>query len=314
MGLSYYIMNAIGSSVVSTRLVFLEDGTVTLSVPSQSSGQGHESVFATFLSDQTGIAPDRIHIIQGDTDHSGKGDGTGGSSSTTTVGNATLATVRKTVEAFRPFIAKHMQVEADQVEFDGNRFRAAGSNLTPTLLEAAELARAASRTDLLTHEAIGKIESWAFPNGAHVAEVEVDPETGKVTLERYTVVDDFGNLINPLLVQGQVHGGSTQGIGQALMENAIFDEDGQLLSASFMDYALPRADDLPMFSFANEPTPSTANELGIKGCGEAGTVGAISATANAVADALWERGVRHLDMPLTPHKVWQLLQDRSPVG
>ena len=305
MGLSYYIMNAIGSSVVSTRLVFLEDGTVTLSVPSQSSGQGHESVFANFLSDQTGIAADRIWIIQGDTDHSGKGGGTGGSSSTTIVGNATLATVKKTVEAFQPFIAEHMQVETDHVEFDGHRFRAPESNLTPTLLEAADLARACSRTDLLTQEGIGRIETWAFPNGAHVAEVEVDPETGRVTMERYSVVDDFGNLINPLLVEGQVHGGSTQGIGQALMENAVFDEDGQLLSASFLDYALPRADDLPMFSFANEPVPSTANDMGIKGCGEAGTVGAISATANAVADALWEKGVRHLDIPCTPHRVWQ---------
>lgn len=172
------------------------------------------------------------------------------------------------------------------------------------------MARAAERYDLLSHEGIGKINSWAFPNGAHVAEVEVDPETGRVTLERYSVVDDFGNLINPLLVKGQVHGGSTQGIGQALMENAVFDQDRQLLSASFMDYAMPRADDLPLFSFTSEPVPSTANVMGVKGCGEAGTVGAVSATANAVADALWRSGASVFDIPFTPCRVWEILNER----
>jgi carbon-monoxide dehydrogenase large subunit len=310
LGLSYYVMNAIGSSQVSTRLAFTGDGTVTLSVPSQSSGQGHESVFAVFLSDQTGIKPDKIRILQGDSDQVVLGGGTGGSSSATIVANATLVTVETAIEAFLPFLASQMQVEIDNLEFDGQTFRAPGSNLTPTLLEAAEMARAAERYDLLSHEGIGKINSWAFPNGAHVAEVEVDPETGRVTLERYTVVDDFGNLINPLLVEGQVHGGSTQGIGQALMENAVFDQDGQLLSASFMDYAMPRADDLPLFSFTSEPVPSTANVMGVKGCGEAGTVGAVSATANAVADALWRSSASVFDIPFTPCRVWEILSER----
>ena len=204
-----------------------------------------------------------------------------------------------------------MQVEAEDVMFDGETFRAAGSNLTPTLLEAAEMARAAGRSELLVHEAIGDIKSWSFPNGAHVAEVEVDPETGEVTLERYTAVDDFGNLINPLLVEGQVHGGCAQGIGQALTEHVVFDDEGQLLTASFMDYAMPRADDLPMFTFRSEPVPSTANIMGMKGCGEAGTVGAVAATANAVADALWDRGVRLSDTPFTPHRVWEMLNEAA---
>jgi carbon-monoxide dehydrogenase large subunit len=310
LGLSYYMMNAIGSSEVSTRMAFPGDGSVTLSVPSQSSGQGHESVFAAFLSDQIGVNSDKIRIIQGDSDEVVRGGGTGGSSSATIVANATLVTVEKAIAAFLPFLAEQMQAGIDHLEFDGQTFRTPGSNLTPTLLEAAELARAAGRHDLLSHQGIGKISSWAFPNGAHVAEVEVDPETGRVTLERYTVVDDFGNLINPLLVEGQVHGGCAQGIGQALMENAVFDEDGQLLSASFMDYAMPRADDLPMFSFTSEPVPSTANVMGIKGCGEAGTVGAVSATANAVTDALWESGAKIFDIPFSSFKVWELLHER----
>jgi len=311
LGLSYYIMNAVGSSEITTRLMFQEDETVSLSVPTQSSGQGHESVFKTFLSDQTGIDPDQIRVIQGDSDYVDTGSGTGGSSSITMVGNATLVTLAQTIKAFAAFLAPHMQVDADDITFEDGVFHTIGSNLKPTFLEAAGMVRDAGRDDLLVQEGLGRIDTWAFPNGAHVAEVEVDPETGKVSLERYSVVDDFGNLINPLLVEAQVHGGCAQGIGHALMENAVFDEDGQLLSASFMDYAMPRADDLLMFSFVSEPVPSTANPMGVKGCGEAGTVGATAATANAVADALWGQGVRQLDIPFTHQRVWKMLKDRA---
>ena len=171
------------------------------------------------------------------------------------------------------------------------------------------MARADGRSDLLTHEARVKLEARSFPNGAHVAEVIIDPDTGVVTVDRYTVVDDFGNLINPLLAEGQVHGGVVQGIGQAITEHVVFDEDGQLLTASFMDYALPRADDVPMIGFTSEPVPSTANIMGMKGCGEAGTVGALAAIANAVQDAVWDRGVRQVDMPFTPLRVWTMLRD-----
>ena len=213
------------------------------------------------------------------------------------------------IAAFIPYLADKMGVDEGEVGFDDETFRAGGSNLTPTLIEAADMACADGRTDLLVHEETATLPARSFPNGAHVAEVEVDPETGKVTLERYTVVDDFGNLINPLLVAGQVHGGTVQGVGQALVEHVVHDEDGQLLTASFMDYAMPRADDVPMIRFATEPVPSTANAMGMKGCGEAGTVGAMAATANAVADALWDRGVRQADMPFTPHRVWKMLND-----
>ncbi|MTJ05513.1 MAG: xanthine dehydrogenase family protein [Sediminimonas qiaohouensis] len=307
MGLAYYIESILGDPSEGAAVEFNEDGTATIYVGTQSNGQGHETVYASFLSDQTGIPAECIKVVQGDSDLIAKGGGTGGSRSVTVQANATLATVEKMVAAFTPYLADKMGVSEDEISFDDETFRAPGSNLTPTLLEAAEMARADGRSDLLRHEARATLPARSYPNGAHVAEVEVDPETGKVTLDRYTVVDDFGNLINPLLAEGQVHGGVAQGVGQALCERVAFDEDGQLLTATFMDYAMPRADDLPMFRFETEPVPSTANPMGMKGCGEAGTVGAMAATANAVLDALWARGVRQADMPFTPSRVWEML-------
>jgi carbon-monoxide dehydrogenase large subunit len=171
------------------------------------------------------------------------------------------------------------------------------------------MARADGRADLLVHEARATLPARSYPNGAHVAEVEVDPDTGAVDLVKYTVVDDFGNLINPLLAEGQVHGGVAQGAGQVMMERVVYDDEGQLLSGSFMDYAMPRAADMPMIGFSAEPVPSTSNPMGMKGCGEAGTVGAMASTMNAVLDALWQRGVRKIDMPVTPLRVWETLQD-----
>jgi carbon-monoxide dehydrogenase large subunit len=197
----------------------------------------------------------------------------------------------------------------EHVIFDDERFRADGSNMTPTMLEVADMARNKGRLDLLTHEERATLPARSFPNGCHVCEVVIDPETGVARVDRYVVVDDFGNLINPILAEGQVHGGVAQGIGQALTEHVIFDDDGQLLTASFMDYALPRADDVPMIGFTSEPVPSTANIMGMKGCGEAGTVGALAAVSNAVQDALWEHGVRQADMPFTPSKVWEMIED-----
>ncbi len=309
MGLCYYIESILGNPSETAKVVFEEDGGVSIYVGTQSNGQGHETVYARFLSDQTGIPIEKITVVQGDSDRIANGGGTGGSRSVTTQNNATLATVGRMVEVYSAYLAEKLGVDAGDVSFDDETFRAPGSNMTPTFLEAAEMAREDGRDDLLTHEETATLPARSYPNGAHVAEVEVDPETGKVTLDRYTVVDDFGNLINPLLVEGQVHGGAVQGIGQALCEHVVYDEDGQLLTASFMDYAMPRADDVPMFHFETEPVPSTANVMGMKGCGEAGTVGAMAAMANAVSDALWDHGVRHADMPFTPHRVWTMLND-----
>ncbi|MEX0283006.1 MAG: xanthine dehydrogenase family protein molybdopterin-binding subunit [Paracoccaceae bacterium] len=310
-GLCYYIESILGDPSEGAKVEFHEDGTASIYVGTQSNGQGHETVYAQFLSDQTGIPVDQIKVVQGDSDLIAQGGGTGGSRSVTNQTNATLATVDKMIEAFVPYLAEKMGVEQSEISFDDETFRAPGSNLTPSFLEAAAMARADGRTDLLVHEARATLPGRSYPNGAHVAEVVIDPDTGLVTLERYTVVDDFGNLINPLLAEGQVHGGVVQGVGQALTEHVGYDEDGQLLTATFMDYALPRASDVPNIGFTSEPVPSTANPMGMKGCGEAGTVGAMAAMQNAVVDALWERGVRQADMPFTPQRVWELLKDAS---
>ncbi|UOA26727.1 xanthine dehydrogenase family protein molybdopterin-binding subunit [Pseudosulfitobacter sp. DSM 107133] len=308
-GTCYYIESILGDPSEGAKVTFNEDGTVSIYVGTQSNGQGHETVYAKFLSDQTGIPHDLIHVIQGDSDLIKQGGGTGGSRSVTTQNNATLATVDVILTSFKEFLSGEMGVEPSEISFDDERFRAEGSNLTPTILEVAALAREVERDDLLKHEARASLPARSFPNGAHVAEVVIDPDTGVTTVDRYTVVDDFGNLINPMLAEGQVHGGVAQGIGQAITEHVVYDEDGQLLSASFMDYAMPRAYDVPWISFTSEPVPSTANIMGMKGCGEAGTVGALAAVANAVQDALWERGVRQADMPFTPMRVWEMLQN-----
>lgn len=311
LGLCYYIESILGDPSEGAAIEFNEDGTATIYVGTQSNGQGHETVYARFLADQTGIPFEAIEVVQGDSARIAQGGGTGGSRSVTVQANATLVTVDRMIVAFTPFLADRMGVEADAVMFDDERFRAEGSNLTPTLMEAADMARAEGRTDLLRHEARSTLPARSFPNGAHVAEIEIDPETGAIELERYSVVDDFGNLINPMLAEGQVHGGIAQGVGQAQYEHVIFDEDGQLLTASFMDYTLPRASQMPMFDLEHQPVPSTTNPMGMKGCGEAGTVGALAAFANAVQDALWDRGVRQADMPFTPMRVWEMLKDGS---
>ncbi|MGR3496866.1 xanthine dehydrogenase family protein molybdopterin-binding subunit [Citreimonas sp.] len=307
LGLGCYIESILGSPSEDVKVEFTEDGAL-IYVGTQSNGQGHETVFAKFLSDQTGIPAEKIQVVQGDSDLIAGGGGTGGSRSVTVQTNVTLVAVADMVKGFAEFLAPEMGVDAGAVRFDDERFRAEGSNLSPTMIEAAQMAREAGRDDLLTWTAHAQLPARSFPNGAHVAELEIDPETGHVEVARYTVVDDFGNLINPRLAEGQVHGGVVQGIGQALTEVAVHDSEGQLLTASFMDYAVPRAADVPMIAFDVEPVPSTANPMGMKGCGEAGTVGALAAMANAMQDALWAHGVRQVDMPFTPVRVWEMAQ------
>jgi carbon-monoxide dehydrogenase large subunit len=307
IGLCYYIESILGDPSETSRVDFNADGTVSIFVGTQSNGQGHETVFAQFLADQTGIPADRIAVVQGDSDLIPTGGGTGGSRSVTVQNTATLAAVGVMIDGFSAFLGEVEGVPAKDVSFDDERFRIAGSNLTPTMLDVADMARGAGRDDLLSVSKQIKLDHRSYPNGAHVSEVEIDPQTGVVTVQRYTVIDDFGNLINPMLVEGQVHGGVVQGIGQALFERVVYDEDGQLLTASFMDYAMPRADDVPMMYFDTEATQSLYNPMGMKGCGEAGTVGALAAITNAVQDAVWDLGVRDVQMPFTPHRVWQML-------
>ncbi|MFK7745484.1 MAG: xanthine dehydrogenase family protein molybdopterin-binding subunit [Roseobacter sp.] len=311
LGLCYYIESILGDPAESAKVAFNDDGTVNIYVGTQSTGQGHETVYAQFLADQTGIPADMIYVVQGDSDQIKQGGGTGGSRSVTVQNSATLATVDALMASFKDFLSDEMGVPASEISFDDERFRADGSNLTPTVLEVAEMAREQDRHDLLTHEERIKLDARSFPNGCHVSEVVIDPDTGVVTVDRYTVVDDFGNLINPMLAEGQVHGGVAQGIGQAINEHVVFDKEGQLLTATFMDYAMPRADGVPNISFTSEPVPSVHNVMGMKGCGEAGTVGALAAVANAVQDALWDRGIRQADMPFTPLKVWEMLNSEA---
>ncbi|AWB48347.1 xanthine dehydrogenase [Gemmobacter aquarius] len=307
LGLATYIESILGDAHETARLVLDEDGGATLYVGTQSNGQGHETVYARMVADQTGIDEALVRIVQGDSDRIAKGGGTGGSRSVTVQGTAIRGTVLQVVARFSAFLEETQQVEG--VAFDGTVFGAPGSNLRLTLAEAADHARQKGRAELCDQSATIKLDGRSFPNGAHLAEVEIDPETGALTLDRYTVVDDFGTLIQPTLAIGQVHGGVAQGFGQAVTENGVYDDTGQLLTASFMDYAMPRASDLPFMAFTSEPTPSIMNPLGMKGCGEAGTVGALGAISNAVRDALAGRGVERVDMPFTPLRIWTWLQE-----
>ena len=308
LGLCYYIESILGDPAETTRVEFLNTGRVNIYVGTQSNGQGHETVFAQFLADQTGIPAEKIDVVQGDSDRIKQGGGTGGSRSVTVQNNATLFTATRMIADFSAYLSDKL---GGDVSFDDERFRIDGSNETPTMLEAAAMARADGRGDLLDFSERVKLAARSFPNGAHVAEVEVDPATGVTEVVKYTVVDDFGNLINPMLAEGQVHGCVVQGFGQSVTERVVNILDGHLLCSSFMDYGLPRADDVPFIAFYSEPTPSTVNAMGMKGCGEAGTVGALAAVANAFLDAVWETGVRKVDMPFTPERVWALIEAQN---
>ena len=306
LGLATYIESILGDPSETARLTLDADGGATLYVGTQSNGQGHETVYARMTAGMTGLPEEKIRIVQGDSDQIATGGGTGGSRSVTVQGTATRATVIQTVARLSAFLEEELGLT--EVRFDDLTFGAAGSNLRLTLAEAAALARDKGREDLCDHAATITLEGRSFPNGAHLAEVEIDPETGALTMDRYTVVDDFGTLMAPELAIGQVHGGIAQGYGQAVMELAVHDESGQLLTASFMDYAMPRAADLPFMDFTSEPVPSVLNPFGMKGCGEAGTVGALGAISNAVRDALAPRGVARVDMPFSPQRIWHWLQ------
>ncbi|MBT0956077.1 xanthine dehydrogenase family protein molybdopterin-binding subunit [Alphaproteobacteria bacterium KMM 3653] len=310
LGLAFYIESILGDPSETAAFEFEADGTLSLFVGTQSGGQAHETVFSRVLAERTGVPVEKINFVQGDSDRIASGGGTGGSRSGTVQATAVLGAVDKLVAAFAAFLEAPLGGAVTWDE-EAGVFRAEASNQTPGMLEVAEMARAAGREDLLRHEARITLQARSFPNGAHVAEVEVDRETGVLRVDRYTIADDFGNLMNPVVVTGQVHGGVAQAIGQAVTEQVVYDADGQLLSASFMDYAMPRADDVPMIEFHSVPVPTTMNPLGMKGCGEAGTVGGLAAIANAVSDALDGRAI---DMPFTPHRLWSALRDGPQEG
>jgi carbon-monoxide dehydrogenase large subunit len=247
--------------------------------------------------------------VQGDSDLIATGGGTGGSRSVTVQGMAMRSAGESLISGLASFLEDAMDVTDVGFDAEEGVFRAPGSNVVVTLLEAAEKARGAGQAELTKVSKHETLPGRSYPNGCHVAEIEIDRETGHTQVVRYTVVDDFGNLMNPMLAEGQVHGGVAQGIGQAITERVVYDADGQLLTATFMDYGMPRAEDTPFVAFHTEAVPSIMNPLGMKGCGEAGTVGALAAVANAVQDALWPLGIRQVDMPFTPSRVWAMLNE-----
>ncbi len=292
---------------------FEADGTVTIITGTLDYGQGHASPFAQVLCDRLGVPFDKVWLLQGDSDQLIAGGGTGGSKSMMASGAAVVEASAICIEQGRQAASYVLEAAAADIEFERGRFSIAGTDRGIGIMDlAAELRTAppllegvpASLDVRHIHEAAPS----AFPNGCHVAEVEVDAETGVVQVVRYGMVNDFGVVINPMLVEGQAHGGIVQGIGQALMESVAYDEDGQLVTGSFMDYALPHAGDAPDFQFLSHPVPARTNVLGVKGCGEAGCAGALPAVMNALMDALRGVGVQHMDMPATPQRVWAAIQ------
>jgi carbon-monoxide dehydrogenase large subunit len=293
---------------------FETDGTVTIITGTLDYGQGHASPFAQVLTEKLGVPFERIRLLQGDSDELIAGGGTGGSKSMMASGAAIVEASALVVDRGKAIASFVLEAAAADIEFAGGRFTIAGTDRAISIMELAEklrggLALPAELPQSLDVKHIHKSAPSAFPNGCHVAEIEIDPETGVVEIARYHMVNDFGTIINPLLVEGQTHGGVVQGIGQALMERTVFDADGQLLTGSYMDYAVPRASDALSFNFLSHPVPAKTNILGAKGCGEAGCAGSLPAVMNAVVDALSEYGIRHIDMPATPARVWQAIQE-----
>ena len=305
-GLACYI-EITGSARVTEEvsLTIEADGTVTLVSGTQQIGQGIQTSYAQIVAELLGVPPDAVRVIQGDTDIAKTGGGAGGSRSLQVGGSAALVGARVLIDTGKALAAKALEAAAVDIEFGGGRYRIGGTDRSIGLAELA--AKQPERRISVSHTETVKGQTW--PNGCQVCEAEIDVDTGEVRLARLVAVDDVGRVMNPLIAEGQVHGGMMQGIGQALMEQSVYDENGQLLTGSFMDYAMPRADALPELETGfDESVPSALNALGAKGVGEAGCHGAMPAVVNAVLDALAERGVAELDMPLTSEKVWRALR------
>ena len=295
------------------KIVFDDDGSVKLITGTLDYGQGHGTAFAQVLSAELGVPFESVKLEQGDSDLVHTGNGTGGSRSITASGMAIVQASKLIVEKGKRAAAHLMEAAEGDIEFGNGRFTIAGTDRSIDIVELARRLRESKMPDGVPssldvdHTTEGVPST--FPNGCHVAEVEIDPETGVVQVVRYTGVNDFGTIVNPMLVAGQLHGGVAQGIGQALMECVSYDSSGQPITGSFMDYALPRASDVPLMAIGDHPVPAKSNPLGTKGCGEAGCAGSLSTIVNATIDALSEFGITHIDMPLTSERVWRAIQD-----
>jgi carbon-monoxide dehydrogenase large subunit len=295
------------------KIVFEDDGSVRLITGTLDYGQGHATPFAQVLCAELGVPFESVKLEQGDSDIVHTGNGTGGSRSITASGMAIVEASKLIIEKGKRAAAHLMEAAEGDIEFDRGRFTIAGTDRSIDIIELARRLREGKMPDGLPssldvdHTTEGVPST--FPNGCHVAEVEIDPETGIVRIVRYTGVNDFGTIVNPMLVAGQLHGGVAQGIGQALMECVSYDSSGQPVTGSFMDYAMPRAGDIPLMAVGDHPVPAKSNPLGTKGCGEAGCAGSLSTIVNAVIDALSAFGIAHIDMPLTPERVWRAIRD-----
>jgi aerobic carbon-monoxide dehydrogenase large subunit len=312
-GLSNTIERAGAPSTEGAEVRFDRSGSLILFSGSNSQGQGHETVFKQLVCDRLGLDPKEAQYIQGDTDQVFYGEGTGGSRSATLAGSAFHLATEKVVTKARAIAANMLKVEEADLKFDEGVFSTNKTNRTLSVKEIAAASFDAANLPSgiepgLFATAVYKAPVNNYPNGCHICELEIDRETGKVEITRYSVVDDFGTVLNPLLLHGQVHGGIAQGAGQALMEDIHFDGSGQLVTASFMDYAMPHAHDLCDMEVESNPVPTKTNPLGVKGAGEAGCVGALPAVANALVDALSEFGVKHIEMPATPERIWRAMR------
>ncbi|MBC7279873.1 xanthine dehydrogenase family protein molybdopterin-binding subunit [Hoeflea sp.] len=304
-GTAVYIEACAFAGSEPAKLTLDPDGGITLYIGTQTNGQGHATAYSQFVADHIGIDFDRITVRQGDTNELAKGGGTGGSRSIPLGGVSVSAASEVLAEKMKKIAADELEASAADIELVDGSARIVG---TDRVISYADIARAAQSDDDRTGLADVVQDEATYPNGTHICEIEIDPDTGHIDIVAYTIVDDFGMTVNPVLLLGQVHGGVVQGIGQCLSEGVVYSEDGQLLTASFMDYTVPRADTVPFFEFETRNVPSTTNAMGIKGAGEAGTIGACPAVMNALVDALDRaRGVRHIEMPATPQRVWEAL-------
>ena len=315
IGIAVYVEAAAGGPNEHCEVLFEDGGTITVLIGTLTNGQGHATSYSQVLEDALGVPFDKINVIQGDTARVATGGGTGGSKSMMLGGAALTDAAEKIIDKGTKIAAHMLEAAEADIDFSKGVFSIVGTDRRLTIAEVASAAKNQAHLPDgiepgLDTKGASSVEFGTYPNGCHVCEVEIDPDTGTCTLQRYTVVDDFGRVINPLLVEGQVHGGIVQGAGQALLEQCVYDSaSGQLVTGSFMDYTMPRADDFPHFSFDTNEILCTTNPMGIKGAGEAGTVGALGAVINAIVDALKGYGVRHVEMPATPERIWQILRD-----
>ena len=299
-------------------IAFDADGGVTIRTGTLDYGQGHATPFAQVLSAQLGVPFEKVRILQGDSDELLAGGGTGGSRSMMNSGQAIVEAAAKAVDQGKQIASHALEASPGDIEFKDGNFSVAGTDRRVNIMELADKVRTGAlklppnEPQSLDVNHVSEGSPSAYPNGCHVCEVEIDPATGQTEVVKYSSVNDFGNLINPMLVNGQVHGGVVQGIGQALYEHTVYDDQGQLLTGSFMDYPMPRADTVPAMVIAHHSVPCRTNPLGVKGAGESGVAGSLPSAMNAVLHALSYAGVSTLDMPFTSERVWQALQMAQP--